>query len=189
MRAVQMVALVVATTAVTSLVVPSTADAFFRVGAEARWAPVAGESMTEDGESLEASRSLESVGFGLRALLGFEYFSVGAKANFTRHTFSESELSYSQLDLNAHVRSGMPLTRLNFFGEAGPTVALAVGGVGYNVSVGAEVDILGWPLIDMNLGLAGQYVDVPIGAGPDAERRNQGVRAVLKLGVDFSLID
>lgn len=185
-KVAMMVALV---TLVASAVMPAQADAFFRIGAEARWIPVAAESMEEDGEALQANRSPASTGVGVRALFGFTYFSVGAKANVARHVYDDRELSYTQVDVNAHVRSGMPLTRLRFFGEVGPTLALNIGEVGYNATIGAEVDILGWPLVDMNLGIAGQYAHVPIGAGPDMIRENNGFRAMALLGVDFALID
>ena len=173
----------------TTVMVPSSAEAFFRLGVEARWAPVAVERMTEQGEAVEARRELESTGIGARALFGFTHFSIGAKTNLTHHVFTDGELNYSQFDVNLHVRSGMPLTRLAFFGEVGPSMALDIGDVGFNASVGLEVDVLGWPLVDMNLGLAAQYSHVSIATGPSTDRINQGLRAILVLGIDIALVE
>lgn len=189
MRAVRLTVLVMVMTAASAVMMPAQADALFRAGGEIRWVPIAGETMEQEGQQLDADRRLESVGLGLRGMLDFKYFAFGAKLNFAQHVFDDDELTYSQLDANIHLRSGMPLTRLNFILEAGPSVALDIGEVGYNAVLGAEVDILGWPRVDMNLGLSGQYASVPIGAGPGEIRTNQGFRGMVTLGVDFSLID
>lgn len=189
MRWMQLMTACVLVTALMAIATPSKAEAFFRLGAEMRWVPLAVESMEQEGETLDAQRQVESTGVGLRALLGFKYLSLGAKASLTHHAFDDNDLNYTQLDVNAHLRSGMPLTRVAFFLEAGPSLALDIGEVGYNASVGAEVDILGWPLVDMNLGLAAQYAHVPIGAGPNELRINDGLRGMVILGVDFSLFE
>ena len=189
MRAAQLAMAIVMVTAAASIAAPSQADGFIRIGAEARWVPVSAESMQQNEQDLAPRRTLDSSGVGVRGLVGFKYLSLGGKMNLTRNVYDDDELTYSQLDLNAHIRSGMPLTRLRFFGEAGPTVAFDIGEVGYNVALGAEVDVLGWPLVDMNLGIAAQYVHVPIGAGADSLRVNNGLRAMATLGVDFSLIE
>lgn len=189
MRAMKLIVLMVLMTGAISVVAPAQADALFRVGGEMRWVPVAAESMEEDGERLDADRQLESVGIGARALFDFSKIGIGAKFGFTQHVFADDDLTYSQFDANVHLRSNVPWTRLNFILEAGPTIALDIGDVGYNVVLGTEVDILGWPHIDMNLGLAAQYARVPIGIGPDEIRLDEGVRGMVTLGVDFSLID
>ena len=190
MRLMQLVTACLLATIAMAVVMPSKADAFFRVGAEVRWVPLGVESMDQEGETFEdTQRELEGIGLGIRALLGFEYLSLGAKANLTHHSFRNDGLNYTQFDVNAHLRSGMPLTRIAFFLEAGPSLALDIGEVGYNGAVGAEVDVLGWPLLDVNLGLALQYAHVPIGAGPSEIRINEGFRGMVILGVDVSLFD
>ena len=169
-------------------VLPASADAILRVGVDARWVPIALETMKEEGgASLEKERQLESLGIGARVLFGLERFALGPKVNFARHTFSDPDLSYSQVDINLHARLRTPTARFAFFTEAGPAVALNIGGVGYNAVLGMEVDILGWPLVDMNLGLAAQYANIPIGAGPSEVRRNHGVRGMVLVGFDFKL--
>lgn len=189
MRLVRLVTMISLVTVTMSVMAPTNAEALFRLGVEARWVPLAEETMEEGGESFSPDRQLHSTGLGVRALLGFEYFSVGGKINFTHHTFERGDLNYTQLDVNAHIRSGMPLTRLAFFVEAGPSVSLDIGDLGFNAAVGAEVDILGWPHVDLNLGIAAQYADVSVGAGPGEKRRNHGVRGLLVLGFDFALHD
>lgn len=186
---IKTVAMVVMASAVMSVAVPSQADAFFRIGAEARWAPVALESMTQDGETIETRRNLESGGVGVRALFGLKYLSLGPKVNFARHSFEDSSLSYSQIDLNAHVRTNLPFLRLAWFAEGGPSMSLNIGEVGYNASTGVEVDVTGWPLIDVNLGVVAQYASVPIGAGPGEIRLDEGLRGMLVVGADFTLVD
>jgi hypothetical protein len=166
----------------------STAEALIRVGGDVRWIPVAVETMDEGDEPFRPHRQLESVGVGVRALIGAEQFGIGLKVNFARHTFQLAEHSYSQLDLNAHVRMMVPETRLALFTEAGPAIALDIGGVGYNAAFGLEVDLLGWPLVDLNLGLAAQYASVPVGAGPSTVRAHNGIRAMVFVGLDFSLM-
>lgn len=188
MRAVKLVAMVVMMTGVMSVAVPSQADAFFRIGADARWVPVGVESMEEGGQTLDTYRGIESGGVGVRALIGFEAFSVGGRVNFTRHVFENNELSFSQLDANAHIRSTVPWTRVNFYGEAGPSIALDIGDVGFNAAAGVEVDLLGWPLVDLNLGLAAQYAYVPIGAGPGEIREHNSLRGMVTLGVDIAVL-
>lgn len=187
MRAVQLIAMISLVTGMMAVAVPSSAEALLRVGADVRWVPLSVESMEQNDQQLQPDRRLDSAGVGARALVGLEYLSVGGRLNFTRHAYDDEALSFSQLDLNAHVRSGIPLMRMNLFAEAGPTVALDIGEVGFNAGVGAEVDILGWPLIDMNLGLAAQYAYVPIGVGPDEVRVAEGLRGMVTFGVDFAL--
>ncbi len=188
MRAAQLVAMVVMVTGVMSLAVPSEADALLRIGADARWAPVAVESMEQEGEELDARRNIDSGGVGVRALVGFEALSLGGRVNFSRHVFEDNDLSFSQLDANAHIRSMVPWTRVNFFGEAGPSIALDIGEVGFNAAAGVEVDLLGWPLVDLNLGLSAQYAYVPIGAGPDTIRDHHSLRAMVSLGADIAIL-
>ena len=165
------------------------AEALIRLGGDVRWIPVAVETMQEEGEEgYRPGRQLESIGLGGRFLLGFEQFGIGLKANFSHHAFADPSLSYSQVDLNAHLRMMIPETRLALFAEAGPVVALNIGGIGYNGTFGLEVDVLGWPLVDLNLGLAAQYARVPVGAGPSRVRDHEGIRAMVYVGLDFSLM-
>ena len=188
MRWMKVVSAICAMTATMSLVAPSNADALIRLGVDARWIPLADETMELDGTAVEHERQFESTGMGLRALLGFEYFSVGAKLNLARHVFAEEGQSYTQLDVNGHVRTGVPLSPLAFYLEAGPSLALNLAGPGYNAVLGAEVDILPrQKKIDMNLGVAGQYAHVPVGAGPSSEYVNSGLRGMVTFGVDFTL--
>lgn len=189
MKLLKLTLLVVAATSLISLLAPAQADALLRVGGEARWVPLAGESMEQNGEQLAADRRVESVGVGVRGMLDFSRVGVGAKLGFAQHVFEQDGLTYSQLDANAHFRSNVPFTRVDFIAEAGPTLALDIGDVGYNAVVGAEVDILGWDHVDMNAGLVAQYARVPIGAGPDEIRINEGIRGMVTLGVDVSLIE
>lgn len=188
MRWMKVVAAACVMTAAMSLAVPSKADAFIRFGIDARWIPLADESMELDGVPTEHERQFESTGMGVRGLVGFEYFSVGGKLNLARHVFAEDDQSYTQLDVNGHVRTGVPLSPLAFYLEAGPSVSLNIAGLGFNGVLGAEVDILPrQKRVDMNLGVAGQYAHVPVGAGPSSEYVNSGLRGMVTFGVDFTL--
>ena len=189
MRWMKLVALITLTTAAISYGAPTTAHSLVRLGVEARWVPLAEETMTEGGEEFTPQRQRESVGIGLRGLVGFNYFAVGMKTNFTHHVFSSADFNYTQFDANAHFRSLIPKTRLAVFAEAGPTISLNIGSVGYNGGVGMEVDALGWPHVELNLGIAVQYAQVPIGIGPSEIRDHSGFRGIVTLGLDFSLHD
>lgn len=170
----------------TMVAVPS-ADALLRLGGDVRWVPLAVETMKEDGLAQEADRQLESFGVGLRVMVGFEPLSIGVKSNLARHTFADENLSYTQLDLNAHIRSRLPTARLAVYAEAGPSISLDIGDIGFNGVAGIEVDVLGWPLIDLNLGLAAQYAYIPIGIGPGERRISSGIRGMVVVGIDFRI--
>lgn len=168
---------------------PRDAEALFRVGVDGRWVPLAVESNDSEQVPMDlgAGRQLSSTGVGARFLLGFDYFSIGPKLNFARHVFEDRDQSFSQLDVNAHLRMRIPTARLAIFAEAGPAIALDLETVGYNGLVGVEVDVLGWPLLDLNLGLALQYVNLPISTGPSSYRVNEGFRAMVVVGFDLTL--
>lgn len=187
MRSESLVAFLGSLVVLFGVALPGQAEALLRLGVDARWAAVGIESFHEEGEKVVGQRQLESLGVGARVMLGFEQFSIGPKVNFTRHTFMPDSLSYSQVDLNAHLRVGVPTARLALVAEAGPSVSLNIGGVGYNAVLGVEVDVLGWPLVDLNLGVALEYVNLPIGIGPREVRRHEGVRAMVVVGFDFTL--
>ncbi|RAL22221.1 hypothetical protein DL240_10230 [Lujinxingia litoralis] len=164
------------------------AQAVVRAGVDVRWLPVALESTELEGAELAGGeRQLESLGAGARLMLGFERFAIGAKVNFARHTFGDPDLSYTQVDANLHARLMLPTTRLAIWAEAGPSIALDLATTGYNAGAGVEVDVLGWPLVDLNLGIGAQYARVPVNAGPGLERINEGLRAIVYVGFDFSI--
>lgn len=189
MRLMRLVALVTLMTAAMAIVAPPKAEALFRLGVEARWAPLSDETMTDDGEQFAVDRHPGSTGLGVRGLLGFDYFAIGGKLNFTHHIFESGTPNYTQIDVNGHARWLIPRTRLAAFAEGGASMSLSIGGVGFNVGTGLEVDVLGWPHVDMNLGLAAQYVDLPVGIGPGISSDNEGFRGLITLGFDFSLHD
>lgn len=182
MKTAKLMAMVVVATGMISALAPANAEAFIKAGADARWVPVAAETMQEDGEQIDATRRLESTGVGLRVLFDPPLLGIGAKTNFTRHVFAEDDLDFSQIDFNAHLRVDVPTTDLAFFGEAGPALSLDIGGFGYNATVGAEYDVLGLPILDVNLGVAAQYARVPIGQ----DRDHESLRAMAIVGVDIS---
>src|SRR5690554_1554358 len=166
----------------------SHAEAVVRAGVDVRWLPVALENTKlEEVELGGSQRQLESLGGGARLMLGFDIFAIGAKVNLARHTFADADLSYPQVDANLQVRMLLPTTRLAIYLEAGPSIALDLASTGYNAGVGAEVDVLGWPLVDLNLGIGAQYARVPVNAGPGLERINEGLRAIVYVGFDFSI--
>lgn len=187
MRWLKVVFAAVMVSAVTMMMAPGNAEALLRIGVEGRWVPLAEETMEEGGNEFSPDRHLGSSGIGVRGLLGFEFVAVGAKLNFTHHIFDQGSLNYTQFDINAHVRSAMPLTRVAFYVEAGPSIALNIGDVGFNGAVGMEVDLLGWPHAHLNLGLAAQYAEVSIGTGPNERRAHEGIRGLVTLGFDFTL--
>ena len=172
-----------------AVMAPAKADAFLRIGMEARWAPIGDETMTERGRTFTPQRQIQSTGIGLRGLIDVKFIAVGGKFNFTHHVFSDVDLNYTQFDANAHLRTGLPFSRLAFFVEGGPSVSLDIGSLGYNVGAGTEIDLLGLPLVDLNLGFVGQYAEVSVGAGPDATRLNEGIRGLITLGVDFAFFN
>lgn len=187
MRWMKLVVAITLVTATMAVLTPSKADAFIRVGVDARWIPIGDETMELDGEPVDHDRQWESTGMGIRGLIGFEYFSVGAKLNLARHVFDDDDQTHTQFDVNGHIRSGVPLSPLAFYLEAGPSISLDVGDLGYNAVVGAEVDVLGAEAVELNLGAALQYSSVSIGAGPSSEFENSGLRGMATLGVDFTL--
>lgn len=182
---VWMIALFVsATTLVAS---PSDADAAFRIGADVKWLPLSSETAEIDGQALDADRALDTLGVGLRFMLGLDIFSLGAKANFTAHSFEDDDLNFSELNVNAIARIGIPVTNLAVFAEVGPSLSLNYGGIGYNAVLGVEYDLLGLPLLDLNLGVAGQYSIVPVGAGAGQSRDFESMRLFVFIGVDLGI--
>ncbi|RDV38230.1 hypothetical protein DV096_10480 [Bradymonadaceae bacterium TMQ3] len=179
-----------ATVVTTAVLVGSVTDAqaVVRAGVDVRWMPVALEdTKLEEVELGGSQRQLESLGAGARLMLGFDAFAIGAKVNIARHTFADPDLSYTQVDTNLQARFILPSTRLALYVEAGPSIALDLASTGYNAGIGAEVDVLGWPLVDLNLGIGAQYARVPVNAGPGLERINEGLRAIVYVGFDFSM--
>ncbi len=173
--------------AVTTVMVPSSAEAFLRVGAEARWLPLADDTMKEGSQTWTPDRQVESSGVGIRALIGTRYFSVGPKLNLVRNSFDDSDLSYTQFDINAQIRSQMPLSNLALVAEGGPSMSLSIGEIGYNVGLAAEVEVLSFSMVDMNLGVGAQYASISSGTGSQTDRVNSGIRGLVTLGGDLAL--
>jgi hypothetical protein len=166
---------------------PSQADAAFRLGADLKWLPYSVESVTLDGADVDASRALDSLGVGARFLLGFNILSVGLKANVLSHSFEDSDQNFTELNINATARVGVPLIGLGVFAEVGPAVSLDYGGFGYNAVLGVEYDLLSLiPLIDLNIGLAGQYAVVPVGIDGGGSRDHDSMRFFAFVGVDIA---
>ncbi len=187
MKLIRWVTMVTIMAALTTVIAPSSAEAFFRVGAEARWVPMADDWMEEGSDSFAPNRQVESSGIGIRALIGLRYFSVGPKLNLVRNSFEDSDLSYTQFDINAQLRSELPLTRLAIVAEAGPSMSLTMGNLGYNASLGAEVEVASLTAVDVNLGIGAEYANISSGTGPDTDRINSGIRALVTLGVDLAI--
>ncbi|MBA2661653.1 MAG: hypothetical protein H0U74_05120 [Bradymonadaceae bacterium] len=180
-----LVALCLSAIAITSA--PTSADAALRLGVDARLIPLGDDSMSVGPFSSNAERQWDSLGFGARGMLGFDVFAVGLKLNFAAHSYSNSDLNYSELGINAAARVGLPLVGLAIFAEGGPAFAFDYGGVGFTVGGGLEYDISPIPLISLNVGIGGQFASVPVQITGDFNREVEGMRFFAFLGADFSL--
>ncbi|MFP4597671.1 MAG: hypothetical protein ACOC9J_02370 [Persicimonas sp.] len=173
---------------------PTKADAAFRLGADAIWVPMAFQDVDSEGEAtLDSDHELASFGGAVHGNLGFDIFSVGLKINYfnTGIEFDEGDARFEELDINLMGRIGIPTTDIAFFAEAGPTTSPDFDYFGYNVGGGVEYDILGLPLIDLNLGAMGQYVNVSdvdfdISGIEENANLSEG-RIMIFLGADFSI--
>ena len=173
---------------------PTKADAAFRLGADAIWMPMAFQNVDGEGEtSLDSEHELGSFGGAVHGNLGFDIFSLGLKVNYFNSgiQFDQGDGRFEEVDVNLMARIGIPTVDLAFFVEGGPTTDPGFDTFGYNVGGGAEYDLLGLPVVGLNLGVMGQYVnvsDVDFGISGIEETANisEG-RLMVFLGVDFSI--
>lgn len=172
---------------------PQKADAALRIGADALWMPLAFQNIEGDDTELDSDHELGSFGFSGHGNMGFDIFSLGLKINYFNQaiSFAEGEDRFQELDINGMARVGIPTTDVAFFAEGGLTTSPDFDYFGYNVGGGVEYDLLGLPLIDLNVGAMGQYVNVSdvdfsINGVEETANLNEG-RVMLFLGADFSI--
>ncbi|QDG51964.1 hypothetical protein FIV42_14815 [Persicimonas caeni] len=174
---------------------PKDADAALRLGADGLWMPLAFQNIeTEEANAeLDSDHDLASFGVSAHGNLGFDIFAIGLKLNYFNQaiSFADGDDRFEELDINLMARVGIPTTDIAFFAEAGPTTSPGFDYFGYNVGGGVEYDLIGLPLIDLNLGAMGQYVNVSdvdfsINGVEETASVNEG-RVMLFLGVDFSI--
>lgn len=189
---VWMIALLVA--GFVTLASPKNADAALRLGADALWMPVTFQNFEGEGDTeLDSEHDLASFGLSAHGNLGFDIFSVGLKVNYFSQAvaFEGGDDRFEELDINLMGRIGIPTTDFALFAEVWPTTSPGFDYFGYNAGAGFEYDLLGLPLVDLNVGAMGQYVnvsDVEFSISGTEEKANisEG-RVMLFLGVDFSI--
>lgn len=189
--AIWMVALL--TAGFVTLAAPNDADAALRLGADGLWMPLAFQNVEGDNTKLDNDHDLASFGASAHLNLGFDIFSLGLKVNYFNQSiaFTNGDDRFEELDVNLMGRIGIPATDVAIFAEVGPTTNPGFDYVGYNAGAGIEYDLLGMPLLDLNVGAMGQYVnvsDVDFSIdGTDTQASVSEGRAMLYLGVDFSI--
>jgi hypothetical protein len=176
---------------------PRNADAALRLGVDGLWMPLAFQNIEDDKAELDSDHELASFGVAAHANLGFDIFSLGLKVNYFSQsiTFPGTVLSgesrFKELDINLMGRIGIPATDVAIFAEAGPTTNPGFDYFGYNFGAGIEYDLLGLPLLDLNVGAMGQYVnvsDVEFSFGGLEKKANVSEgRLMLFVGADFSI--
>lgn len=164
---------------------PSSSEAAMRLGANLQ-VPALTVDVGE-GTLADASPNWPSLGGNVYGLMGLDIFAFGLKVNLTRLAYEDAGLDHTQSDLNAMLRVGLPATDLAFWAESGLSFAAPFDGVGYNYGVGAMYDVLGLPLLDLNVGAGLQYVTTPVGSDAYGSLKADYWRALLTLGVDFSI--
>ncbi len=172
---------------------PNNADAALRLGADGLWMPLAFQNVKDGNATLDSDHKLASFGVSGHGLMGFDIFALGLKVNYFNQAiaFAKSDSRFEELDINLMGRIGIPTTDIALFAEVGPTTSPGFDYFGYNAGAGVSYDLLGLPLLDLNLGLMGQYVNVSdvkfsIDGVDTSTNLNEG-RAMLFLGVDFSI--
>lgn len=171
---------------------PQSSDAAIRLGADGIWVPVAADSVESPSQTLDSTHKLSSFGGSIHGGIGFNLLSVGLKLNYfsngmeleQEQTSGTADVRRNQVDINAMVRLGVPVTKLAFFAEGGASVSTNFDGVGYNAGLAAEYTLFSLPLIDFNAGLEGQYVNLPAVLN-DTETDSNSGRLLLFVGADF----
>lgn len=172
------------------LALPASADAAFRLGADVIWMPAATTNVDADLENVEldAQHNVASFGGSAHFNLGFDILALGAKLNYFNQGIKlpSETLREDQLDINAMTRIQFPTTDFALVGEGGLSTTPDQSGWGYNAGLGAEFDVLGWPLVDLHLGMMGQYVNFPTEYN-DTPTDIETFRGMIFMGMDFSL--
>lgn len=161
------------------------AQAATRFGVQGQWFPAV--INTNEGTYDDAEREVLSLGVGAFGLFGADLFSLGFKVNYTMMDLEADVLDYSHVDANAMVRVGLPASPMALWGEVGPSFAMDYDGVGYNVGAGLLVDVLAMPMVELNLGLGGQYVSLPLEKTGFKELKTEELRLMVVLGFGISL--
>ncbi len=171
---------------------PTNADAAFRLGVDGIWVPVSADNVESDSQSteLDSSHKLDSFGGAVHANIGFDIFSIGLKGNYFNEGMEvdSTGVRREEVDINAMARIGVPGVSLGVFGEAGLSINPdpAADGIGYNAGLATEYTIVSPAIIDLNVGLEGQYVNLPTSLHGNATT-DKSVRFMTFVGVDFGL--
>lgn len=177
-----------------ALAVPQDADAFARLGVDGIWVPVAWQQVDAGDRDLGASSTPGSFGASVHGGLGFKAFSAGLKLNYFNEGMRVNDVENDgggretvrrdQFDINAHARWGIPSTKIGLSAEIGPSLSTKFDGVGYNAGAAFEYGIIDAPLVTLNAGLMGQYVNLPALIN-NQETDNQSFKGLLYIGADF----
>ncbi|MFW5966250.1 MAG: hypothetical protein ACOCV2_01975 [Persicimonas sp.] len=178
-----------------TLAVPQTADAAIRLGADAIWVPMSYKDVDfeERDAAADPSHNMNTFAGSAHASMGIDLFSLGLKLNYFNNgiQFEEGSERYAQYDVNALARVGLPGTNLALFTEGGLTSNRSLDFGGFNVGAGAEYTAFSLPMMDINVGAMGQYVnvsEVELEFGGDEEKDLATVqegRALIYVGADF----
>lgn len=167
---------------------PRPAQAAFRLGVDGIWVPVSAERVESGDTKLDSSHKVASFGGAVHGNIGFDIFSIGLKLNYFNEGLElENEgVRRNQVDINAMGRVGIPATKFGIFAEAGGSLSTDFNGLGYNAGIGAEYSIVKTPLVSLNFGSEGQYVNLPADIN-GTKTDNKSFRLLVFLGADFGL--
>lgn len=167
-----------------------------RLGVDGIWVPLSADQVESGDTSLDSSHKVSSFGASAHAGVGFEIFSASLKLNYFNEGLevedkgsdgeSSSSVRRDQVDINAMARIGVPATKLGLFAEGGGSLSTSFDGLGYNIGLGAEYGVFSIPLLTFNVGIEGQYVNLPANLN-GASTDNKTWRGLFFVGVDFGL--
>ena len=171
---------------------PQTASAAIRFGVDGIWVPLATSSVEKGNRSLDSTHKVASFGASAHGGMGFNIFSMNLKLNYFNDALEletddgegQKSVRRNQLDINAMARVGVPGVDIGIFGEGGASMSTEFDGLGYNFGLGAEYGLFSLPLMTFNIGLEGQYLNLPATLN-NASTDSKSIRMMMFLGADF----
>ncbi len=163
-----------------------TAQAGLRLGFDVKWVPLSTDTIDEEDDD-DVTRNLGTMGFGARAMFGFEIFTVGLKINYLSNRFTDSQFNYGELNTNIVGRVGLPIVDLAIFAELGPAFTTSFDQLGFNTALGIEYNVVGLSAFELYVGLAGQYVNLGLDLGNADTQDLESTRLLVIVGFDFVL--
>jgi hypothetical protein len=163
------------------------ASAAINVGGDLIWIPASTASLDRSGVDADHSRS--SFGLSAHYRMGPDFASMGLKLNYFNTGLdiqNAGDTRNNQLDVNALLHVGLPLTNVSAFAEAGPSINTNYSGFGYNAGIGGRFTAIELPFLGINGGIMGQYVNVPSEINNN-ETDVTSTRVMLMLGFELGV--